>query len=257
VTGQADEFPSRAGLLAGKVAVVTGAGQGAGRGVAEAFVAEGARVALVGRTRGRLEEVAAALPAGTAYPVVCDVGEAQQVGAAVQQVVAELGGIQVLVNAAQHTVRRGSLLELAEDDLDALWRTGPLATLRLMRACHPYLRGDGVVINFGSGAQFGPEGYGGYAATKEAIHALTRAAAVEWGADTIRVHLIVPHVVSPSMEADLAERGGDDTLLRRIPVGRLGRPQDVGRAAVFLAGPDATFLTGQVLMVDGGMKYHR
>jgi NAD(P)-dependent dehydrogenase (short-subunit alcohol dehydrogenase family) len=246
---------SSARPLAGKAAIVTGAGQGAGRGIAEAFAAAGARVALVGRTPGKLDEVAARLGVGLALPVVCDVAEPDQIGDAVAAVVAAFGGIQILVNAAHHTVRDGTLLDVTDDDVDALWRTGPLATLRLMRACHPYLAGDGVIINFGSGAQFRPQGYGAYAAAKDAIQALTRAAAVEWGKDGIRAHVIVPHVVSPSMTA--AFHGEYDELIARIPVGRLGQPEDIGAVAVYLAGPGATFLTGQVLMVDGGMQYHR
>ena len=246
-------FP--AGPLTGKTAIVTGAGQGAGRGIAEAFAAAGARVALVGRTRAKLDDVAAGLGSGVGLPIVCDIAEPDQIEAAVGAAVAAFGGIQILVNAAHHTIRDGTLLEVADDDLDALWRTGPLATLRLMRACHPYLAGDGVIINFGSGAQFRPQGYGAYAAAKDGIQALTRAAAVEWGKDGIRAHVIVPHVVSPSMMATY--NGQYDELLTRIPVGRLGAPEDIGAAAVFLAGPGATFLTGQVLMVDGGMQYHR
>jgi meso-butanediol dehydrogenase / (S,S)-butanediol dehydrogenase / diacetyl reductase len=241
--------------LAGKAAIVTGAGQGAGRGVAEALARAGARVALVGRTRGKLDAVAAGMGGGTGLPVVCDVAEPEQIDAAVAEAVAAFGGVQILVNAAHHLVRDGALLDVTDDDLDALWRTGPLATLRLMRACHPHLAGGGVIINFGSGAQFRPEGYGAYAAAKDAIGALTRAAAVEWGPDGIRAHVIVPHLVSPSMEATF--KGRYEDLLARIPAGRLGRPEDVGAAAVFLAGPDATYLTGQVLMVDGGMQYHR
>jgi NAD(P)-dependent dehydrogenase (short-subunit alcohol dehydrogenase family) len=241
--------------LAGKVAIVTGAGQGAGRGVAEAFARAGARVALLGRTRGKLEKVAAGLGSGAGLPIVCDVAEAGQIDSAVAAAVAAFGTVHILVNAAHHTIRDGALLDVTDEDVDALWRTGPLATLRLMRACHPYLAGDGVIINFGSGAQFRPQGYGAYAAAKDAIQALTRAAAVEWGKDGIRVHVIVPHVVSPSMEATF--QGRYDDLLTRIPVGRLGRPEDIGAAAVFLAGPGATFLTGQTLMVDGGMQYHR
>jgi len=243
--------------LDGKVAIVTGAGQGAGRGVAEAFVAAGARVALVGRTLSKLEAVAAACPEGTTLPLACDVGDADGLAATVDRVVDGFGGVQVLVNAAHHTVRDGALLEVTDDDIDALWRTGPLASLRLMRLCHPHLRGDGVIINFGSGAQFTPQGYGAYAATKDALSALTRAAAVEWGPDGIRCHVIVPHVVSPSMEEDLGRQGRMESIVGKIPVGRLGQPADVGGVAVFLAGPSATFLTGQTLMVDGGMIYHR
>jgi meso-butanediol dehydrogenase/(S,S)-butanediol dehydrogenase/diacetyl reductase len=243
--------------LAGKVALVTGAGQGAGRGVAEAFVAAGASVALVGRTLAKLEAVTAALPVGTTLPIACDVGEPDQLAACVERTVAELGGVQILVNAAHHTIRGGTLLEVTDDDIEALWRTGPLASLRLMRLCHPHLAGDGVVINFGSGAQFTPQGYGAYAATKDAISALTRAAAVEWGGDGIRCHVIVPHVVSPSMVDDLTRQGRLGSIVQKIPVGRLGQPTDIGNAALFLADPASSFITGQTLMVDGGMIYHR
>jgi meso-butanediol dehydrogenase/(S,S)-butanediol dehydrogenase/diacetyl reductase len=244
-------------VLQGKVAIVTGAGQGAGRGVAQAFVTAGARVALLGRTAAKLEAVAEQCPDGTALPVVCDVGFAEQIRAAVDQVVETFGGVQIVVNAAHHTVRSGSLLEVSDADADALWRTGPMASLRMMRTCHPYLKGDGLVINFGSGAQFTPQGYGVYAATKDALAAITRAAAVEWGPDGIRAHLIIPHVVSPSMLEDYRRTGRLDSALERIPVGRLGQPADIGAAAVFLASPAASFITGQTLMVDGGMIYHR
>ena len=243
--------------LDGRVALVTGAGQGAGRGVAEAFVAAGARVALVGRTLSKLAAVADGLPGGSTLAVACDVTDPEQLTTTVDRVVAELGGIQILVNAAHHTGRDAPLLEVTDADLEALWTSGPLATLRLMRLCHPHLRGDGVIINFGSGAQFTPQGYGAYAATKDAISALTRAAAVEWGPDGIRAHVIVPHVASPSMIADLTRQGRLDTVVEKIPVGRLGQPADIGSAAVFLAGPASSFITGQTLMVDGGMIYHR
>ena len=171
--------------------------------MAEAFVAAGARVALVGRTLSKLEAVAEGLPTGSTLAVECDVTEPDQLATLVDRVVHELGGVQILVNTARHTGRAAPLLEVTDADLEALWTSGPLATLRLMRLCHPHLCGDGVIINFGSGAQFTPQGYGAYAATKDAISALTRATAVEWGSDGIRAHVIVPHVASPSMVDDL------------------------------------------------------
>ena len=149
------------------------------------------------------------------------------------------------------------LLDIDDDDVDLLWRTGPLATLRFMRACHPHLAGGGSIVNFGSGAQYAPEGYGVYAGTKDAIQAITRAAAVEWGGDGIRANVIVPHVTSPSMEAALVDPARRERSLASIPIGRFGQPADIGRVAAFLAGPDAAFVTGQTLLVDGGMKYHR
>ena len=169
----------------------------------------------------------------------------------------QFGRVDILVNAAHHNTRGGRLLDIDDDDVDLLWRTGPLATLRFMRACHPHLAGGGSIVNFGSGAQYAPEGYGVYAGTKDAIQAITRAAAVEWGGDGIRANVIVPHVTSPSMEVALSDPARRERSLASIPIGRFGQPTDIGRVAAFLAGPDAAFMTGQTLLVDGGMKYHR
>jgi NAD(P)-dependent dehydrogenase (short-subunit alcohol dehydrogenase family) len=247
------------GELDGKAALVTGAGQGAGRGIALALAGAGAAVALVGRTRSKLDAVREEVEqaGGRAVVLPGDVADADTVAAVVDRAVGALGAIDILANVAHHHVRRGRLLDMDETDVDANWMTGPLATLRFMRACHPHLRGDGVIINTGSGAQFRPQDYGIYAAAKDAVAAITRAAAVEWGPDGIRAHLIVPHAVSPAMEADLADPARRAATLASIPLGRFGRPDDIGRAAVFLAGPAAAFMTGQVLLVDGGMSYHR
>jgi NAD(P)-dependent dehydrogenase (short-subunit alcohol dehydrogenase family) len=245
--------------LTGKVALVTGAAQGAGRGVADALADEGASVAAVGRTLEKLEVVADEIEArgGRARAMRCDVGVEDDIVGVVGSVVAEFGTVDILVNAAQHTTRGGWLLQVDERDVELLWRTGPLATLRFMRACHPFLRDGGSIVNFGSGAQYAPEGYGVYAATKDAIQAITRAAAVEWGRDGIRANVIVPHVTSPSMEEALADPARRARSLASIPLGRFGLPEDIGRVAVFLAGPGAAFVTGQVVVVDGGMKYAR
>jgi NAD(P)-dependent dehydrogenase (short-subunit alcohol dehydrogenase family) len=247
------------GPLARKIAIVTGAGQGAGEGVSVALADDGATVAVVGRTLSKLERVATEIErrGGSALAIRCDVSSADDIAATVDHVVGRFGTVDVLVNAAHHNTRDGRLLEVADDDVDLLWRTGPLATLRFMRACHPHLAGGGSIVNFGSGAQYAPEGFGVYAGTKEAIQAITRAAAVEWGRDGIRVNLLVPHVTSPSMEAALADPERRARSLGRIPLGHFGQPHDIGRAVAFLAGPDARFVTGQVLNVDGGMLYNR
>jgi NAD(P)-dependent dehydrogenase (short-subunit alcohol dehydrogenase family) len=247
------------GPLARKVAIVTGGGQGAGEGVSVALAEDGATVAVVGRTLEKLERVARQIGGvgGRAVPIRCDVSSPDEITATVDEVVDRLGTVDILVNAAHHNTRGGRLLDVDDHDVDLLWRTGPLATLRFMRACHPHLVGDGSIVNFGSGSQYAPEGYGVYAATKEAIQAITRAAAVEWGRDGIRANVLVPHVTSPTMEAALADPERRARSLARIPLGRFGEPDDIGRAAAFLAGPDARFVTGQVLNVDGGMLYHR
>ena len=245
--------------LGGKVALVTGAAQGAGRGVADALADEGASVAVVGRTLEKLEVVADEIEArgGRARAMRCDVGVEDDIVGVVDAVVAEFGTVDILVNAAHHTTRGAWLLQVDERDVELLWRTGPLATLRFMRTCHPFLCDGGSIVNFGSGAQYAPEGYGVYAATKDAIQAITRAAAVEWGRDGIRANVIVPHVTSPSMEEALTDPARRARSLASIPLGRFGLPEDIGRVAAFLAGPGAAFVTGQVLVVDGGMKYQR
>jgi len=243
-----------AGELQDKVALVTGAGQGSGEGIARELAQRGAAVALIGRTLSKLERVRREIESvgGRAIAVACDVGDSDQISSSVELVVAELGTVDILVNVAHHDVRAGQLLETTEEDMDANWRTGPLATLRFMRACHPHLKGGGVVVNTGSGAMYHPEGYGVYAAAKEGIAAITRAAAHEWGPDGIRAHLIVPLTISPAFEADMSDPDRRAAVLATIPLGRFSQPEDVGRIVAFLAGPEAVFITGQTLIIDGG-----
>lgn len=248
--------------LRGRVAIVTGAGQGSGRGCALALAAEGAAVVLVGRTRSKLETVSAEITGagGRALVAPCDVTKPAEIDRCVAQTVETFGGVQVLVNAAQSPiVRSGSLLETTAEVTEELWQSGPRATLDFMRACHPHLRGDGSIVNFGTGAQFGPGGFGVYAAAKAAIGMLTRAAAEEWGPDGIRANLLVPFADSPAADAELADKPAlRNALLESIPLRRFGDSvSDVGRVAVFLAGPDSAFVTGTTLMVDGGMKFLR
>jgi NAD(P)-dependent dehydrogenase (short-subunit alcohol dehydrogenase family) len=250
------------GTLQGRVAIVTGAGQGSGRGCALALAAEGAAVTLVGRTVSKLEGVAAEIrgSGGCAQVTSCDVTQPDQIDRAVESTVAEFGGVHILVNAAQSPIlRSSSLLETPPEMTEQLWQSGPRATLDFMRACHPHLRGGGSIINFGTGAQFGPGNYGVYAAAKAAIGMLTRAAAEEWGPDGIRANLLVPFADSPAADAELEHQPAfKQALLESIPLRRFGHSvSDVGRVAVFLAGPDSAFVTGTTLMVDGGMKFLR
>lgn len=170
------------------------------------------------------------------------------------------GTIDILINNAQ-IVPLGPLLEVDDDSFDAGWRSGPLATFRLMKACHPHLRPGGVIVNLGTGAALRPDpiGYGCYGAVKEAIRALTRAAAVEWGADDIRVHAIIPLASSEGFESWAAQRPEEFEAFRAtIPLRRVGDPEhDIGRAVVFLCGPDGSYLTGNTLLIDGGQAFLR
>lgn len=249
-------------ILAERVALVTGGGQGVGRGVALALAAEGAQVAVVGRTLATCESVADEILArgGTAAAFRCDVTRAADVAACVTAARARFGPVQVLVNSAQ-TSHFSSLRRLTEQAFEEQWRSGPLGTLLLMQACFDDLRATGgSVINFGSGSSLSAQpAMGGYAAAKEAIRVLSRVAATEWGRYGIRVNVMLPLAESPGMTqwaGELADAGA--VLADTVPLGRIGDPErDIGRAAVFLAGPDAGYITGTTLMVDGGHDYLR
>jgi NAD(P)-dependent dehydrogenase (short-subunit alcohol dehydrogenase family) len=248
------------GILDGRVALVTGAGQGSGRGAALSLAAEGAFVAVVGRTESKLVDVVEEIRqrGSTAIAVPCDVGESSQIDAAIEATVSAFGTVNILVQAAHHNARVGDLLDMPEEDMELLWTTGPLATLRFMRKCHPYLRGGGSIINFGSSTQIKPAHFGVYAGTKEAIRAISRAAAVEWGPDQIRVNMLGPVTDSPNWVADRARRNENGPPGLGVPLGRVGDAErDIGRVVVFLAGDDSAYLTGQFILADGGFAYHR
>ncbi len=250
------------GRLDRKVALVTGAGQGVGRGIALALASEGAWVVVSGRSEGKLQPVCKEVEArgGRAVAVRCDVGVEADVGECVKRSLDAFGRVDILVNNAQE-VPFGRLLELREQDFDAGWRTGPLATLRFMRACHPHLKGGGSIVNLGTGAALRPDpvGYGGYAAVKEAIRALTRAAAFEWGPDGIRVNAVIPLASSPGLETWIRTRPEESAaFMATVPLGRAGDvEQDIGRAVAWLASPEASYITGTTLMLDGGQAYLR
>ncbi len=192
---------------------------------------------------------------GRAVPVLCDVTEGDQIKGAVDQTVAAFGGLDVLVNNAQE-FNFGTILDIPIDLVDAGWRSGPLATLLFMRAAYPHLKGGGVVVNVSSGAALdtGIAGVGAYSAAKSAIESLSRAAAVEWADDGIRVNTLIPLALTPAVKGVLdANPGLHEHLVSEVPLGRFGDAEaDIGPAVAFLASPDAGFITGTTLSVDGG-----
>jgi NAD(P)-dependent dehydrogenase (short-subunit alcohol dehydrogenase family) len=250
----------RGQTLAGKIAIVTGAGQGVGRGIALACASAGASVVLVGRTFAKVESVASEVDerGGTALALAADVRSEADIDRVVTTTVERFGTVDILVNNAQE-VPLGTLLDVEDSAVQTGWESGPLATLRFMRRCHPYLKGGGVIVNLGSraGVRPDPVGRGAYAAAKEAIRALTRAAAVEWGHDGIRANVILPYAMSPALERLAHDNPVEyDRTRLSVPLGRIGDAEvDIGRAVVFLAGPDAAYLTGATIPLDGGNAF--
>jgi NAD(P)-dependent dehydrogenase (short-subunit alcohol dehydrogenase family) len=243
--------------LDGRRALVTGAGQGVGRGIALALAAEGAALALVGRTEAKLRDTADEIAGrgGNAVTLVCDIRDPDQIERCVDATRRQLGGIDILVNNAV-TYAYGRLLDVAPGLVEASWQSGPRATLLFMRACHADLCDGGVIVNLGSGAShlWDPSGLGVYAATKAAIVSLTRAAAMEWARDGIRAYVVMPAAEGPAHEAwRKVDPDGYQAALSRVPLGRFGDAErDIGRAVVFLCSEDAAYTTGIVLPVDGG-----
>jgi meso-butanediol dehydrogenase/(S,S)-butanediol dehydrogenase/diacetyl reductase len=246
--------------LNGKTAIITGAGQGVGRGIALALANHGARIAAFGRTLSKLEDTCAEIErrGGVALPIGGNVKDPADLGRCVERVVSELGGVQILVNNAQE-VPLGSLHDVTEESLAAGWESGPLATFRMMKLCYPHLRGDGCIVNLASTAarRWDAANYGAYAAVKEATRAFTRAAASEWGGDGIRTNVILPHAKSPGLEWWIENRPEESAaFIATIPMGRVGEcEEDIGEFVAFLCSDAARYVSGQSIAVDGGQAY--
>ena len=240
------------GVLDGGVAIVTGAARGVGRGIALALAAEGATVAIPDL---RDTDAVVAEIGERAWAARCDIRDSAQVDAFVAETVRRFGTVDVLVNNAMAARVGVRIEELDDASIELALMTGPAATLYFMRACHPHLVNGGRVINLRSGSEDqGMVGYSAYVAAKAAVGGITRTAAREWGRQGITVNGLAPFVLSEAAVAEFAEAPGQlDEIYDRLSLPRTGDPvADVGRAAVYLAGPDAGYVTGCTLMVDGG-----
>ena len=243
-----------------RTAFITGAGQGVGRGIALALASEGAAIAVVGRTLDKLKAVVAEVEqrGAKAVAIECDIKNNDALAGAVQSTVNQFGGLNILVNNAQE-VPLGTLEQVSDAAFSAGWDSGPLATFRLMKLCHPHLKGDGVIINLGSPAamRWDASGYGAYGAVKEAIRQLTRAAACEWAKDGIRTNCILPLAQSPAMDWWTRERPAEAAaFIATVPQQRVGDCEaDVGRFVATLCSSDCGYINGQSIAVDGGQAF--
>jgi 2-hydroxycyclohexanecarboxyl-CoA dehydrogenase len=248
------------GRLDDTVAIVTGASQGIGRGIALALAKEGAAVTVAARTAPKLQGVADEIVAagGRVLAVPCDVSDREAVSSLVATTVETFGRLDVLVNNAQGVPPNRRLQDVPPEDPALAWASGPMATLHGMQAAFPHLseRG-GSIVNFGSNTAIeGSPLFGAYAMAKEAIRGLSRVAAREWGRFGIRVNVICPFALSPAAEEfNTARPEAAAAILKATPLGRVGDCEDdIGRAVVALVGPDMGYITGATLMIDGGLS---
>ena len=245
-----------------KTALITGSGQGGGRGIALALSERGANIALVGRTLSKVKSVADEIKdnGGSAIAIECDVKDKDSIKTAIDLTILEFSGINFLINNAQE-VPLGNLLQVSDIEFEAGWMSGPLATFHFMKLCHPYLKGGGKIINLASSSALraDSEGYGAYAAVKEAIRALSRTAAVEWGPDNILVNCIMPLAKSTGMDWWMSERPEEAAeFVKTIPLGRVGDcKDDIGEAVCHLLSEGMAYITGSTIMIDGGQAFLR
>ncbi len=243
--------------LSGRTALVTGGGQGIGRGIALALADDGASVTITGRRAEALDHVLKEIEArgGVARATVGDVGVRADAERMVAETVDAFGRLDALVNNAQSSVQR-MLAETSDDDVMLAFRSGALGTLYTMQAAFPYLceRG-GSIVNFGSSTAItGDASFGSYAMAKEAIRGLSRVAATEWGRYGIRVNTVVPSAMSPAAQ-EWRDRHPETFAahVKHTPLGRLGDCEtDIGRAVAALVSDDMRYLTGGTLMLGGG-----
>lgn len=249
------------GKLEGKVALITGAGQGIGQGIALALAKEGAVIAVAGRTESKLHTTCGLLAdiGARGEAVVCDVSKKDDITDAVDRTVELFGGIDILVNNA-NDCKPGPLSSVLDEDFERSFATGPLATLRMMQASYPHMnsRGGGVIINMVTSAavRWDASNYGAYGSIKEGMRSLTRAAACEWGKDNIRVLNVATHAKTPALQWWMDKNPEEAAaFVAGIPLGRVGDPEtDIGRAVVFLVSEDAGYLTGATIPLDGGQS---
>lgn len=249
------------GILDGKVAIVTGAGRGVGRGIALAFAKEGASVVVAERDAATTATTVSEIESfgGVALGVNCDVSSRAEVDAAISMTVQTFGSVDILVNNAQGAGPNGvhiPLETMTDKDFDIIFDTGFMGAYYAMQACFPHMKeAGGKIINIGSGAGMtAPPLQAAYAATKEATRTLGGTAAREWGKYGINVNAICPFANSPALERVVARFPDEpEKFTSNVPLGRIGDCEaDIGRAAVFLAGPDSDYITGHTLNVDGG-----
>ncbi len=244
--------------LKGKRTLVTGAASGFGKGIAEAYISEGAKVAVVDLNEAGAEAVAREF-GENAIAVTCDVSKGDQVQAAVDATVTAFGGLDIVVNNAGWTNPNSPLMDTDEATFRKIYDINVLSIFHMTKSCVPLWRaaGGGVMINIGSTAGIRPRpGLTWYNSSKGAVNLMTRSLAAELAPDKIRVCCIAPVMGATGLLEQFM--GMPDTpenrarFIATIPMGRLSEARDIANAALYLASDEADFITGVVLEVDGG-----
>jgi NAD(P)-dependent dehydrogenase (short-subunit alcohol dehydrogenase family) len=244
--------------LEGRVAIITGAGQGIGEAIARGYAREGAKALITGRTLSKLEDVAAKIrdEGGEVLTLEALAGNQEHAEKTVALALSKWGRVDVLVNNA-HTFT--DYLPIEDPKMAANVRVDMesafIGSLQLMQLCFPHMRdqGGGSIINMGSsyGIRCEP-GFLAYAASKEAIRALTKTAAKEWGKHKIRVNTILPSALTPKSIWYLKESNSYDFELSKVAMGYFGTPDDIAPLAIFLAADESNYITGQTIGAEGG-----
>lgn len=242
--------------LGGQVALVTGGARGIGRTVAETLAAAGAKIACVDVNPESLADTVEALRAagGTAEAFVCDVTNSERVNQVVEEVIEKLGGLDILVNNAGIT-RDNLLMRMKDDQWDAVIAINLKGTFLFTRAAtRPMMKARrGRIINIASvSGLMGNPGQANYSASKAGVIGLTHTTAKELASRNITVNAVAPGFIATEMAAALGEEMLEQ-IKKETPLGRLGEPQDVADAVLFLASEAASFITGHVVVVDGGL----
>lgn len=245
--------------LTGKVAIITGSSRGIGEAIAIAMAQQGARVVISSRKVEPCEAVAQAIrkTGAEAIAVPCNISKRAEVEALVAETRAQLGAVDILVcNAAVNPVY-GPLADLGDEAFDKIMSSNVKSNLWLANLTLPDMAASGggamIIVSSIAGIR-ASRGLGGYAISKAADFALARNLAMEWGPQNVRVNCIAPGLIKTAFaralwedEANLAKRNA------QTPLGRIGTPDEIGGVAAFLASPAASFLTGQIITVDGGV----
>lgn len=244
------------GLLDNQIAVVTGAGRGIGRAIALKFASEGADVVCVSRTQENSDKVAAEIAAlgRRSWAIAVDVSDAAAVTAAAEKILADCGKVDILVNNAGVT-RDTLLMRMSDADWDAVLNTNLKGAFLFTKAfTRAFLKQrSGRIINIASVVGLmGNAGQANYAASKAGLIGFTKSVAREFASRGITANAIAPGFIETDMTAVLKDEHKTE-LLKQIPLGSLGQADDIAHAAVYLAGAGARYVTGQVLVVDGGM----